>query len=194
MNPNQENLFRPLQPRSIRAQPTWRTLNSSLGSLAAGNKWGPPDRAPGANAGKQRASNTPAKGPHRATRAFSELPAKGADESPLKPSGATRHGGGCCSPSPDQTGGLASSCKCLGARPPHDHKGEREKAQIPPPSGDRAGEAALGAVAVPPSRVWEREVMHWQAFEELEAEKEQRKRQEKQFEKKERKETARLLI
>ena len=110
----------PLQPRSIRAQPTWRTLTTSLGSLPAG-QWGPPERAPGANAGKQRAFNTLAKDPsevagrpHRATRTASELSAKGADESPLKPSGATRHGCGCCSPSPDRAGGLASTVSALG--------------------------------------------------------------------------------
>ena len=166
----------PLQPRSTSAKPTWRTLNSSLGRLGTGSG-DPPERVPGAMGhwslvATPRASNTPGKDPtgvgEPAPRYKDSLRAvgeKGADESPLKPSGATRHGGGCCSPSPDQTGGLASSFKRLGARPPHDHKGEREKAQIPPPCGDRAGEAALGAVAVHGSRVGERDVMRWKAAE-----------------------------
>ena len=87
-NQIRKNCSDPLQPRSIRAQPTWRTLTTSLGSLPAG-QWGPPERAPGANAGKQRAFNTLAKDPsevagrpHRATRTASELSAKRARTSP----------------------------------------------------------------------------------------------------------------
>ncbi len=105
----------PLQPQCCIAKPTWATLNSWLGRLLADNG-PPPDRGPGATVATPSTSNTRAEDPSdvtgrplRSGMRGPALSAKGArDPPPPKPSEATRHGNGCCSPSSDQSGGLAA--------------------------------------------------------------------------------------